>query len=546
MRMLPNYFALNRFIVEAKPLLENSKIEEIFSQEKSKLIIAVSKNGEEHYLELCVIPGNSYLNIRRNYSRAKKNTVNFFGEVIGERICSIEIASDDRIIKLKCLHSALFFTIRGKFTNVFFIDADNKAHAFKSIDEHTLLNIKKEFTEKVFLYGWNQINLFIENKENYLDEIRKKYPILGSEVIKEVKARLKTDSSDNITDLLVEVLNEIRHSNPCVFIDEQEQEIHLGFEKFKSFPCTEKKMFDSLIEAVNFLLAKKYHLKDRYSKLKLIRNHLERELKKVSSKIQNLQGLIERGTKEEEYNKFGKLLLANLSSIKSRMSSIIVEDIISGRGKIKIDLNPSLSPQKNVDYYFDKSRSEKIAFAKYLQLFENAKKDFNQLKNLLDSLDNIESTKELDELMKTLKIKQPQEPDAKEDLSSKFKQYLIEGKYKVYVGKDSKSNDLLTTRFAKQNDYWFHARGSSGSHLVLRVENIKEVIPKHILKKAAAIAAYHSKSKTSGTAAVAYTFKKYVVKKKGDPAGTVRLLREDVLLVKPEIPVGCEYISSLD
>lgn len=303
-------------------------------------------------------------------------------------------------------------------------------------------------------------------------------------------------------------------------------------------------MFDSLIEAVNYLLSKKYYLQDKYSKEKLVRNHIERELKKVTSKIQNLQGLIERGSKEEEYNKYGKLLLANLGAIKSRMSSIIVEDIISGGDKIKIDLNPSLSPQKNVEYYFDKSRSDKIAFAKNIQLFENAKKDYEHLKKLMNSLNEIDSTKKLDELMKTLRIKQPQESEAKEDLGSKFKQYLIEGKYKVYVGKDSKSNDLLTTRFAKQNDYWFHARGSSGSHVVLRVENTKEPIPKYILKKAAAIAAYHSKSKTSGTAAVAYTFKKYVVKKKGDPVGTVHLLREDVLLVKPEIPNGCEFVTN--
>ncbi len=114
------------------------------------------------------------------------------------------------------------------------------------------------------------------------------------------------------------------------------------------------------------------------------------------------------------------------------------------------------------------------------------------------------------------------------------------------LGRIVKAMILLTTRFAKQNDYWFHARGSSGSHVVLRVENTKEPIPKNILKKAAAIAAYHSKSKTSGTAPVAYTFKKYVVKKKGDPSGTVRLLREDVLLVKPEIPAGCEYVSAQD
>ncbi len=403
--MLQNYFFLNRFLIELNVLLEGSTIEEIFSQEKSKLIIVASKNDEVYYLELCVIPGNSYLNIRRNYSRAKKNTVNFFDKVLGDKIVSLEIASDDRIIKLRCSKSEIYFTIRGKFTNVFFFDADHQLYAFKSVDEPTIASIEKEFDTKEFFNGWNRINLPTDNKENYLEEIRKKYPILGSEVIKEVKARLRIDGSNDFSALLNDVLNEIRTSKTCVFIDEREPEVHLGFENFKSFSFTDKKVFDNLIEAVNYLLSKRHYIEDKYSKVKLVRNHIERELKKISNKIQNLQGLIERGSKEEEYNKFGKLLLSNLGLIKSRMSSIVVEDIISGGEKLKINLNPALSPQKNVDYYFDKSRSEKISFAKNRQLFENAKKDYEHLKRLENSLNEIESPKEFDVIMKKLKIK---------------------------------------------------------------------------------------------------------------------------------------------
>jgi len=78
----------------------------------------------------------------------------------------------------------------------------------------------------------------------------------------------------------------------------------------------------------------------------------------------------------------------------------------------------------------------------------------------------------------------------------------------VYVGKDSKNNDLLTTRFAKQNDFWFHARSVSGSHVVLRVENTKEIIPKSVLKKVAALAAFHSKAKTAGVVPVGHKEKR--------------------------------------
>ena len=123
--------------------------------------------------------------------------------------------------------------------------------------------------------------------------------------------------------------------------------------------------------------------------------------------------------------------------------------------------------------------------------------------------------------MKELKIKDEEKQNYNDDISLKFKHYLIDKKYHVYVGKDSVNNDLLTTRFAKQNDFWFHARSVSGSHVVLRIENTKEVVPKSILKKVASLAAYHSKAKTAGIVPVSYTLKKYVVKRKSQPAGQV-------------------------
>ena len=227
------------------------------------------------------------------------------------------------------------------------------------------------------------------------------------------------------------------------------------------------------------------------------------------------------------------------------MKEILIDDIYD-IGKIKIKLNPSLPPKKNLDYYFDKSKSEKTGFVKSQELLDKAIAEFEHLKRIENRTENLESLDEIKSIMKELKIKEafsPEDKNEKEDLKSKFKQYIIDSKYHVFVGKDSHNNDLLTTRFAKQNDYWFHARGSSGSHVVLRVENTKETIPKNILKKAAALAAYYSKAKTSGMVPVAYTFKKYVVKKKSDPVGTVHLLREDVLIVKPEIPDGCEFVT---
>lgn len=540
-----NYFFLNRLIIEANDLLKGLNIAQIFSQEKGTLIIHCSNNSNEKFVEICVVPGSPYLTIKNTFSRAKKNTIDFFNQSVDEKIHSLEIAVDDRIIKFNLEHSEIYFAIRGKFTNVFF--SNNEVFIpFKTIGQAELSVIHDEFLNKKFSEDWNAINLHLVVETNYLDHIRKKYPVLGTDIIKEVKSRSNDNSNLKLENILKGVLEEIRISSPCVFADESAQEIKLGFENFKSIPFTEKFLFKNVIEAQNFLLSKKYYVDSRSERLKLIKQSLDREINKISNRLNSLNGILERGSKEAEYNQNGNLLLTNISKIKAGMNNITVDNIFGDDIKIQIALNPKLSPQKNIDYYFEKSKSERTLIAKTQELVKKLKSEFNYLKNLNESVNQIQSVKELEEVMKKLRIKSVQEKEAKDDLSLRFKHYVIEGKYDLYVGKDSKNNDLLTTKFAKQNDYWFHARGASGSHAVLRIHNTKEPVPKSVLKKSASIAAFHSKAKTAGIVPVAFTFKKYVVKKKGDPVGTVHLLREDVLLVKPEIPAGCEYVSSQD
>ena len=210
---------------------------------------------------------------------------------------------------------------------------------------------------------------------------------------------------------------------------------------------------------------------------------------------------------------------------------------------IKIKLDDKLSPQKNADRFFEKAKDSKIHYGKSIKIYRNSTIEFEKLKSIQNELQKEINEERIGEIMKELKIKPDESRIINDNTEIKFKHYLVDGKYHVFVGKDSQNNDLLTTRFAKQNDFWFHARSVSGSHVVLRVENLKEAIPKSILKKAASLAAYHSKAKTAGLVPVSYTYKKYVIKRKGMPIGQVSLLKEETLIVKPEIPSGCDYLS---
>ena len=168
---------------------------------------------------------------------------------------------------------------------------------------------------------------------------------------------------------------------------------------------------------------------------------------------------------------------------------------------------------------------------------------FDKLKGIETEFINASSVDDYIEIKAKLKISDKKNEKKKVTDGAKLRELLIDGKYKVLVGRDSKSNDMLSIKIANQNDYWFHARGLPGSHVVLRVDDVKVGVPKNIIKNAAQIAAFYSKAKTAGTAPVSYTLAKFVRKKKGMEPGKVLIEKEKVLLVRPEIPANTEMVS---
>ncbi len=105
------------------------------------------------------------------------------------------------------------------------------------------------------------------------------------------------------------------------------------------------------------------------------------------------------------------------------------------------------------------------------------------------------------------------------------------------MGKDSSANDLLTMKFTKQKDLWFHVSGYSGSHTVLKLPEGIDLIPKDIIQITASICAYYSKAKNSRNVKVFYTAAKNVQKYKGAKSGSVVIKNEKSIKVEPKLPV---------
>lgn len=114
-------------------------------------------------------------------------------------------------------------------------------------------------------------------------------------------------------------------------------------------------------------------------------------------------------------------------------------------------------------------------------------------------------------------------------------EYRLEGKWVVLAGRTDEDNDRLSLREAAPNDWWFHAHGVPGSHVILRVPEGDEP-SREILKKAAAIAAYHSKARDGGVVPVSATLARHVAKPRGAKPGTVEIRKEITLKVRPALP----------
>jgi predicted ribosome quality control (RQC) complex YloA/Tae2 family protein len=107
--------------------------------------------------------------------------------------------------------------------------------------------------------------------------------------------------------------------------------------------------------------------------------------------------------------------------------------------------------------------------------------------------------------------------------------------FEILVGRTARGNDRLTLRVARARDLWLHAGGHAGSHVVVRAaDGPTGEVPKHVVERAAELAAWHSKARAAGGKVSVHVCRAGDVSKpRGAPAGQVRLKRYETVRVYP-------------
>ncbi len=273
--------------------------------------------------------------------------------------------------------------------------------------------------------------------------------------------------------------------------------------------------------------ARLYLGKDRFDSLQSkLNNEVNRGVSASQKGIKKVEDNLQRLTTRVDFKQIADVLMANLYHIPEKSTEVNLLNFYTNE-EITISLKKNLSPQKNAERYYQKSKNSHLE----IKHSENQLKSLKtKLESFLQQRQRIEESTSTRELQQMDNVTVKREKKKTEDKQLPYRQFQ-KGDFEIWVGKSAKSNDALL-KLAHKNDVWLHARGVAGSHVLIKNRE-DNVVPEVVLEYAASLAAKYSKNQHDTLAAVMYTSPKYVRKFKGALPGQVRVDREEVILIEP-------------
>ena len=203
---------------------------------------------------------------------------------------------------------------------------------------------------------------------------------------------------------------------------------------------------------------------------------------------------------------------------------------------VKIPLDTTKTPLENAQRYFEKYNKQKRTFEALSALTEETKEDITYLESVSTALDIALSEEDLAEIKEELihsGYMRRKFTKKKVKIKNKPLHYLSSDGYHIYVGKNNLQNDWLTFEFAVGNDWWFHAKNTPGSHVVVRTNG--DELPDRTFEEAGRLAAYYSKARGGEKVEIDYIEKKHVKKPKGAKPGFVVYYTNYSLIIDSDI-----------
>jgi predicted ribosome quality control (RQC) complex YloA/Tae2 family protein len=512
-----NYFFLKQLTDHLNIQIRDYVITACFSQNKDELIICLRQPHKEFWIRADLKRQFSCLSFPEQYTRAKKNSIDLFPEVIDRRIKGFIQYQHERAFSIILEEGyTLLFKLFGNFSNILLFKDARCTRVFKhgTGDED---NIDVQTLDR-------QINPILIGDEITPDTLRSRIPSFDKNIMAYLKSQgfMETISTEARYRLIVNTLTLLEQ--PTYYVGTVDNTLRLSL-----LPGDyDSKQFANPVDAINYFYSEFQNRAWLGQEKKWLIKTLNTQLKKTNNYIHKSKEKLNDLKKAAHYQQLGDIIMANLHNIRKGTESIELFDFYNHR-PVHIKMKINLSPQKNAEQYYRKAKNQQIEMATLQKNIRLRADQSERISEYIKEIDKIGNLKELRHFADSKGLARKGKPRTAEP--SRFHMYDHMG-FRILVGKNARNNDELTFGYGYKEDLWLHAKDAKGSHVLIKYQAGKN-FPKPVITMAARLAGYHSANRNMDTCPVIYTPRKYVRKSKGMPPGAVIVEREEIIFVKP-------------
>lgn len=286
------------------------------------------------------------------------------------------------------------------------------------------------------------------------------------------------------------------------------------------------------------LRAESSRMRQKSSDLRrLVQNHLERSQRKRILQEKQLAN----SQKKEKYRIYGDLLNSYAYQIPAGADHYVAENFYDENRPLRIPLDKNLSPAENAKKYFDRyAKLKRTELAVGAELEKTVQEEAH-LASVLTALELATEESDLAEIREELaafqyvKRQRAQKGKRPQKIQSHPLHFRSSDGFDIYVGKNNYQNEELTFKVASGSDWWFHAKGMPGSHVIVKANG--QELPDRCFEEAAALAAYYSKGRDQDKVEIDYLQRRNVKKVNGAPPGFVIYHSNWSMMAKPRAEI---------
>jgi predicted ribosome quality control (RQC) complex YloA/Tae2 family protein len=510
-----NYYLFRKLTDVIETRLSEAVVSECFSQSRNELVIRFETKKQPLFMRAIFSPSFACVSFPHDFHRARKNSVDLFPDLVGRKVTGTRQYENERSFAIHLSDDfTMLFKMHGNRSNCLLIEKNVVTTIFnQSIESDLAIDLSRldrsiDWSQEAFIKNHNRL------EAHYFTFGKVAWRYLYENGFRE----LPLEGQWSAIQELIEQL-----SNPRYYIVELDKKLTLSLLPFPSLV----KDFVSPIEALNYFYSANIQGETFAAEWNEVASRLKSSLRSSENYSRKSEERLLSLQRSNNFKIWADLIMANLHKIDDRSDKVTVENFYDENRLLDIPLKQHLSPQKNAEVYYSKAKKQQVEISILEQSLLKKESEITTLKKQLEELEMIKDLKELRVFSSSIGFR------GKSQVSERlpYHEFQFRG-FRILVGRNAQDNDTLTLRHSFKEDLWLHAKDVAGSHVLIKYQAGKQ-IPKDVIERAAQLAAYYSKRKNDTLCPVIVTPKKFVRKRKGDPAGVVVVEKEETILVEP-------------